>query len=150
MKLRFLPVLLLPLFAVGVCNTLQEITSTLGTASSFTLTQAQIDAAHETYKGGVLVWVSAYASLYDKNPCKLGQHATLSNVCAEYPVLVQLQNADKVVAQAFTTLDQDYAACMVGPQAAGCSGLSSAYNTAQTAITAITNIAKLYGYTPAA
>lgn len=146
MRLRFLPVLLLPLFAVGGCTTLQAITGTIGVANAFTLTQTQIDAAHETYKLGVLAWASGYATRYDQNPCKSGQHATLTNLCAEYPVVVQLQAADKVVEQAFITLDTDYAACMVSQAAAGCSGLGAAYTTLNTAVAAITDIAKLYGY----
>lgn len=143
MRLRFLAFALLPLLAVGGCSTLNNA---FNAAAGFSVTQNGLDAVKSGYIAGVLTWASGYRDLYDANPCKAGTHATPKNLCAEYPVVLQLQQATTAVDKALKDTQADLDACKVSTGSPQCTGLGAAYHTLTTGIDAVKGIARSFGY----
>lgn len=50
----------------------------------------RLNAVEQSYKV-MLNFAVTYRDLYDRNPCRRGQHATLANICAERAIVVQMQ-----------------------------------------------------------
>lgn len=54
------------------------------------ITNQRLYAVEQGYKAALRVAVE-YRDLYDRNPCPRGAHASLTNICAERPIVEKMQ-----------------------------------------------------------
>lgn len=134
--------------------------SIIGRLNNLTISQSTVDAAREAhlaYQGFVVY----YRCVYDNSPtgcvtqggqkiaqnrCPTGGHGSLGNLCAERPVLNQLQALNTTIETQINTLQTDLSACAVASGGPQCSGLNAAYTAVKDALNAGAAIAAQFGF----